>query len=361
MMISIFKDPSAWAVTALIAGATLLPAQTPQPPAAPAAPAPPAQHSSSSSASNSRTRQVFINQVGGGASYLGVGLAEVDSERARQLKLKEEYGVEVTRVDDESPAAKAGLKSGDVVLEYNGQRVEGFEQFARFVRETPVGREVKLTISREGARQMLMVKVGARSGRSFATAMPPMPPVAPVAPVPPAARAMEFPRPFMVWTTTRLGISAEGIDGQLGQFFGVKEGVLIRAVTAGSSAEKAGLRAGDVITKVDGSAAVTPSDVTRAIRSAHTKKSVVLTVVRDKKEMSVTAAIEGEDRSGKEHFFFRDDAGGTAGWTDENFKFFINGQEFKGDDLKNLKDFNFHFEFPSNWDGNPRTIRTIKM
>src|SRR5512139_2437444 len=62
-------------------------------------------------------------------SYLGVGVAEINADRAKALKLKEERGVEITRVEDDSPAAKAGLKVGDVVLEYNGQRLEGTEQF----------------------------------------------------------------------------------------------------------------------------------------------------------------------------------------------------------------------------------------
>ena len=90
-----------------------------------------------------------------GGTYLGVNLAEIDANRAKELKLKEDYGVEITRVEENSPAEKAGVKPGDVVLEYNGQRVEGMEQFGRMVRETPPGREVKLTVSRNGATQTL--------------------------------------------------------------------------------------------------------------------------------------------------------------------------------------------------------------
>ena len=96
---------------------------------------------------DSSTPQIFEFHNGGlmtGGTYLGVNLCEVPSDRARELKLKEAYGVEITRVEEGSPAEKAGLKSGDVVLEYNGQRVEGMEQFGRLVRETPPAREVKL-------------------------------------------------------------------------------------------------------------------------------------------------------------------------------------------------------------------------
>src|SRR5260370_11184903 len=97
-----------------------------------------------------------------GSSFLGVGVSEIDSERAKALNLKEERGVEVKNVDEDSPAAKAGVKVGDVILDYNGQRVEGMEQFVRFVRETPMGRAVKLLISRNGASRTLTATIGSQ-------------------------------------------------------------------------------------------------------------------------------------------------------------------------------------------------------
>src|SRR5947209_3581489 len=109
----------------------------------------------------------FAPGVLAGGSFLGVGVAEVTPERARDLKLREEYGVEITRLEDESPATKAGLKVGDVILEYNGQRVEGLEQFGRLVRETPSGRTVKLLISRNGASQTIQATIGSRKSALF--------------------------------------------------------------------------------------------------------------------------------------------------------------------------------------------------
>src|SRR5580658_2523326 len=102
------------------------------------------------------------HMVAAGGSYIGVMMQEVDSERAKALKLGEETGVELTLVEQDGPADKAGLKVGDVVLRYNGQRVEGNDQFARLVRETPPGHEVKLEISRGGAMQTVMVRVALR-------------------------------------------------------------------------------------------------------------------------------------------------------------------------------------------------------
>ena len=102
------------------------------------------------------------------SSYLGVMVQEVDGDRAKALKLHEEAGVEITRVEPDSPAEKAGLKNGDAILQYNGQRVEGMEQFSRLVRETPPGRDVRVDIARGGMAQTVMVKVGdAARGDSF--------------------------------------------------------------------------------------------------------------------------------------------------------------------------------------------------
>src|SRR5579863_8749021 len=98
----------------------------------------------------------------GRVSFLGVGIQEISSERAKQLNLPEEAGVEITYVEANSPAAAAGLKVGDVVLQYNGQHVEGTEQFTRMVQETPEGRDVKLQVFRGGASQTLSAKIGSK-------------------------------------------------------------------------------------------------------------------------------------------------------------------------------------------------------
>src|ERR1700722_12163163 len=93
-------------------------------------------------------------------SYLGIGIQEITAERAKALKLREEAGVEVTQAAPDTAADKAGLKEGDVVLQYNSTKVEGLEQLSRLVRETPVGREAKLEIFRNGSPMTLIARVG---------------------------------------------------------------------------------------------------------------------------------------------------------------------------------------------------------
>jgi serine protease Do len=227
-------------------------------------------------------------KLASGGSFLGVGVKEIDSDRAKELKLREESGVEITRVEENSPAAKSGLKVGDVVLQYNGQRVEGIEQFSRFVRETPPGREVRLTVSRDGNLQNIAAHVGSRKALAFAPAPPEMPNVE-FPPLP------DIPHNLMMWRSSMLGIEAEPLRGQLADYFGAKEGVLVRSVTKDSAAEKAGLRAGDVILKVNGTAVATPGEITSVVHSLGGKKSFPIVLVRDHKEMSLTATVTSEE------------------------------------------------------------------
>jgi serine protease Do len=261
-----------WLAAAVLAQ----PAEPPQP-APPAPPAPPA----------ARARTAV--RVARGVSYLGVGVAEITAERAKALNLKEEYGVEVTSVEKDSPAEKAGIKAGDVVLEYQGQRVEGTEQFIRLVHETPVGRPAKLVISRGGASQTLTATIASRrslevfgpEGGNFRFQMPQIPRI----------EIPDIPHANMSWRSSMLGVEVESVSSQLAEYFGVKQGVLVRSVIKDSAAEKAGLKAGDVILKVGDKKVATPSEVSAAVRSS-TSKTIPLTIMRNHQEMSLTATLE---------------------------------------------------------------------
>lgn len=232
--------------------------------------------------------------------YLGINALDITSDRAKALKLKEERGVEITSVDPDSGAAKAGLKEGDVVLEYNGQHVEGWEQLRRLVSETPINREVKIGIWRNGAAQTVTATVGShKTSRSNGeTIVVPNgannfpfklnPPLMSMAP------SIEIPE-FRTFSQNRtIGIFGEplGQEDQLAEFFGVKNGILIRSVVKGSPAEKAGLKAGDVLTKIDDTVVSTPSEITRALRAAGSKRTFAVTVVRNKKEMTLNVMVD---------------------------------------------------------------------
>ena len=168
---------------------------------------------------------------GGGSSYLGVDIADVSPERLGELKLKEEHGAEVTMVDQDAPAGKAGLHEHDVIVSLNGTAVESAAQLRRMIKETPAGRVVTLGISRDG--QPLTIKVpladrhksmtwAPKSGE-FKFEMPQMPTM-PDFDVPVSV--------VIVHSSLRSGLMVENITPQLGDFFGVKggNGVLVRSV-----------------------------------------------------------------------------------------------------------------------------------
>ena len=241
----------------------------------------------------SRNAQALIISKGG--SYLGIGGLDITSERAKALNLKEERGVEVSSVAEDGPAAKAGIKAGDVVLEFDGQPVQGTTQFQRMVRETPVGRQVKITVWRGGATQTVTATVGENKGNMITSddgnwnfSMPTMPPMPPMPP------DMNMPHMQIFSQNPMLGIEGEslGQQEQLAEFFGVQDGVLVRMVKKGSPAEKAGLKAGDVITKIDDSKVTSTAEITRTLRTLRSKKTFTMTVTRNKKEMPLTVTMD---------------------------------------------------------------------
>ena len=239
----------------------------------------------------SQTAQARSPQVSmqvGGASYLGIGVADITAERAKALNLKEVRGAEVTNVTEDSPASKAGIKEGDVVLDYDGTPVQGIEQFTRLVRETPVGHQVKISVWRGGAAQTLTATVGARKGTVVRSGGFPI--EVPFAHMP----QIEIPRFQMTWQSSVLGIEGESLHSQeqFADFFGVKDGVLVKLVRKNSAAEKAGIKAGDVVVKVDDSTVATPQEIARALRALDSKKTFTVTVVRNKKEMPLTVTMQ---------------------------------------------------------------------
>jgi len=255
-------------------------AQEPAPPAAPlprVAPAPPVMP------------EVLMEMEDGDRGWLGVTISEVTAEKAKELKLSAERGVLLGEVEAESPAAKAGLKANDVVTEFNGQRIEGTAQFRRLIRETPPGRAVQLTVWRDGRAQSVSVQLGnfVEHARTRVRMLGPK------------DFDFHFEMPEMggnFFTSRRpmLGIDVEDLNSQLGSYFGAPdgEGVLVREVKSGTPAEKAGLKAGDVITKIDGERIRNVSELREKLHARRDKKSVSVGVLRKGAEMSLDVGIE---------------------------------------------------------------------
>jgi serine protease Do len=233
-----------------------------------------------------------------GSSWLGVETHEVTAEKAKELKLSAERGVVLGKIIPDSPAAKAGLKENDVVTEFNGQRVEGASQFRRMIHEIPAGRTVQLSVWREGRAQTLSVTLGKAGERrrawkmatpgTFAFRMPEMPEI-------PEIPSMEWSGSMLLGGQPRLGIDAEDLSGQLGTFFGAPdgEGILVREVNPGSPAEKAGVKAGDVITSLNGERLHSLGDLRGKLSAKRDEKdkTVKLGLLRNKSEISLTVEL----------------------------------------------------------------------
>ncbi|MGH9521462.1 MAG: PDZ domain-containing protein [Terriglobales bacterium] len=279
-------------LTATLALATTMAAQTvpppPPPQAQPATPAAPATPAIPAPAPRARGHVYRVTTVGESGSYLGVDVRNVDSDRAKELKLKSDQGVEITMVDQDGPAGKAGLQEHDVVVSFNGQNVQSAEQLRRMIRETKPGSAVPLGIVRDGQPQTLQVTLADR-GKLYSHAMPPMAPMPPI-----RVRIPDVEVPSFVFSKSsrQTGAAVENLTRQLGDYFGVKdgEGVLVRSVDKGSKAEAAGLRAGDVIVRVDNERVSGPMEWSRLLRN-HEAGTVKLGILRDRREQTLTMTV----------------------------------------------------------------------
>jgi len=235
-----------------------------------------------------RDFNVMFGEEGG--SWLGVETREVTSDNAKELKLPSERGVVLGRIAPDSPASKSGLRENDVVAEINGQQVEGAMQFRRMVREIPAGRNAQLTVWRDGRTQKISVTLGkAEELRhnmnrvtpgmpgAFAFRMPELPemPDLPQVAEIPEMPSVDWDGPVVFSGPPRLGIDAEDLAGQLGSFFGAPdgEGILVRSVNSGSPAEKAGLKAGDVITSLNGERIRSVGNLRQKLAAQHNEKN----------------------------------------------------------------------------------------
>jgi len=227
-------------------------------------------------------------------------LAGRGAEIGVQVAEGKETGVEIREVRPDSPAEKAGLKRDDRIVVFDGERVRSVRQFSRLVQETPPGRTVKATIVRGGKQQD--VEVTPRDGRGafdggafvdgdrFAGRMPDLGMLRDRMPF-----NFDFDLPGAL-SGRRLGVEVDALSNQLAQYFGVKEGVLVRSVTDGTPASRAGLKAGDVITSVDGQPTRSREDLVRALRDARDDE-LTITIVRDRKESSVKAKLDQPRRT----------------------------------------------------------------
>lgn len=256
--------------------------------------------------------------------YLGVDIRDIGDEQVAALKLKESRGAEVIHVDHDGPAGKAGLREHDVILQMNGQVIEGEDQLRRILRETPAGRTVNMLISRDGQQQTLTTQLANREElereawqNRWHVPEPegqgggPSGPTGNVSTGGSSARETFVPAPsvitrghnFIGTLTTPsgyTGATVQVLGPQLAEFFGTPGvGVLVQSVDGNSPAALAGLRAGDVVIRANSTTMTSVSDWAKVVRD-NKGKNVAVVVLRDKKEQTLTLVPDRKKRSSVE-------------------------------------------------------------
>jgi serine protease Do len=217
--------------------------------------------------------------------FLGVQLEEVGSETVQRLKLRQERGALIDGVVSGSSAAQAGLQKNDVVVTWDGEKIESAREMSRHIRETPSGRTVRLGVFRDGREIEVTVKMGERAALVSR----------------PVARVTTRPDIQMRSRVTdrgHLGVDLRSMTPQLAEYFGLSKrtGALVVFVFADSPAAKAGLKAGDVILNAGGETVENPLDLRRVL-TAKPEGSLEVKLLRDKQEKTLTVRIEKGTKS----------------------------------------------------------------
>jgi S1-C subfamily serine protease len=248
---------------------------------------------------------------------IGVSIRDVVADDVTKMKLPAPSGVVVDDVEKDGPAAKAGLQKGDTIVSFDGESVRSVAQFRRLVRESVAGRSVKASVLRDGKRVEVAIAPAEAKDRDVQVWMDEPRLRERVEPDGEALRRElrqfrvprgEFPRfdfgpmtrfhwegdgpvfDMFVGQRGRLGVMLQDLSPALAEFFGVKEGALVASVNKDTPAEKAGIKAGDVITAIDGKTVTAAGDVAAQLREKSGEISV--SVVRDKKALNLKATIE---------------------------------------------------------------------
>ena len=242
--------------------------------------------------------RIFVGPITGSAS-IGVGIRDVTSDDAAKAKLGQPSGVYVESVRDGSPAAKAGIQSGDIVIDFDGERVRSASHFTRLVQESVPNRELTAVIVRGTSKQTLKVVPEASGAFNLLSgnARERLQRQLPNLNLNPRGNVdNDALRRVLPANGGTLGVTVSPLSDQLATYFGVKEGVLVSAVTSNSPAANAGVRAGDVITAINGQSVSSSADISRALRDTRAE-SVEISVTREKKSLSLKATLPARARS----------------------------------------------------------------
>ena len=242
----------------------------------------------------------------GPQGYLGVDLADVDTEKAQTLKLKDIRGAVITLIDHDAPAGPL-LKVNDVVLQFDGQNVESAEQLRKMLKEIPPGRKVSIEVSRDGNIQTLAVELADRpvlehniwnklGSSSDDVAQPTGMGILTGSGDTTAPGGFHMP---FFGSTLNVGALVEPLTSQMAEYLGIRSGLMVKQVARKSEAAAAGLKAFDVILKVGPDNINSLASWDRALR-ANQGRPVAVTILREKTQQTLTLQVDSK-RKGQLH------------------------------------------------------------
>lgn len=226
--------------------------------------------------------------------WLGVGIQDVTPKFARENDLKIKEGAYINEIVDDSPADSSELKEGDIVVEFNGKKIEASDDLTDAVRETKPGTRVNVKINRKGENKTIAVNIGKNRMRM---------PMAVVAPHAPKGGFHMFGRDIE-------GMELMEMNRQLAEYFEAPngKGVLVKEVENDENAAKAGIKAGDVIIKVGEEAIKDVEDIRDAISELKEGDKVNIEVLRKGKRATISLEISEEEYG--DNIFWREHAPG---------------------------------------------------
>ncbi len=256
--------------------------------------------------------------------WLGVSIQDITSKMAKKKNLKNDDGAYVSDVLDDSPADSAGVKEGDVIVEFNGNTIDDAGDLLHAVQKAKPGTKTTIVVIRDNERKSLAISVGRprrtdhSSGFSFA---PPM-----------------LPHMHFFGATRTWGLQLSELNEQLGEYFGAPNGrgLLVEQVEKKSAGAKAGFKAGDVITKVNKNSVEELRDLSDAIEDVEEGDKVVVEVLRKGASMTLTVEIEDKDDPPSSFNFHFENVPDLDGFQPEGIQLKIQRQEAMPD-LRNLK------------------------
>ncbi len=195
----------------------------------------------------------LINEGEVSRGHLGIVIQSLTAELAESFDLKNKQGILISDVMEDSPAAKAGLKRGDIIIAYRGKHITDIGDFRNQVSLTSPGNKEELTIIRDGREINMMVTIGKREDEQILARGP-------------------------TQSTEQLGLTVQTITQELARQFNAKagEGVVVTQVQQGSISAMAGIKVGTVILQVDRKAVKSADDFMRELNNASKNKRVLL-------------------------------------------------------------------------------------